>query len=174
MRTLIERLGLPGLVALLVVLNFTFATAQTLPVPEGAVLLTVDGDITVTNTAGAALFDREMLEEIGLSSMRTSTIWTQGVVHFEGVMLHEILERLGVKAGTLTLHAANEYSTQIAVADIKPDAPLIAFRRDGKNMSLREKGPLWVMFPFDTHPEYRSDIAYSLSVWQLVRITVKK
>ena len=50
--------------------------------------------------------------------------------------------------------------------------PIIAYRRNGLAMSLREHGPLWIVYPYDAAAEYRSAQAYSHSIWQLDRIAV--
>ena len=39
-------------------------------------------------------------------------------------------------------------------------------------MTLRDKGPLWVIYPFDDDPRYRSETVYFRSIWQLNRIIV--
>jgi hypothetical protein len=39
-------------------------------------------------------------------------------------------------------------------------------------MRLRDKGPVWVVFPYDLATEYQSEVVYSRSVWQMVRIEV--
>jgi hypothetical protein len=44
---------------------------------------------------------------------------------------------------------------------------------NGKPMPVREKGPLWIVFPYDESPKFRSDYIYSQSVWQLNRIDVE-
>jgi hypothetical protein len=41
-------------------------------------------------------------------------------------------------------------------------------------MSLREKGPLWIIYPFDSSPEYQTELTYSRSIWQLNRIEVQR
>ena len=41
-------------------------------------------------------------------------------------------------------------------------------------MSVREKGPLWVIYPFDSDPEYQTEVIYSRSIWQLDRIVVEE
>jgi hypothetical protein len=43
---------------------------------------------------------------------------------------------------------------------------------DDRPMSVREKGPLWVIYPFDDVPEYQNETIYSRSIWQLDRIEV--
>jgi hypothetical protein len=37
-------------------------------------------------------------------------------------------------------------------------------------MSIREKGPLWLVYPYDLNKAYQSETIYSRSIWQLVRI----
>ena len=37
---------------------------------------------------------------------------------------------------------------------------------------MRDKGPLWIMFPFDAKPELKSELIYSQSVWQLRKMTI--
>ncbi|RYH00603.1 oxidoreductase, partial [Salipiger sp. IMCC34102] len=39
-------------------------------------------------------------------------------------------------------------------------------------MQVRDKGPLWIVYPYDDTPEYRSEVIYSRSIWQLDRIEV--
>ena len=43
---------------------------------------------------------------------------------------------------------------------------------NGDVMLVRNKGPLWVVYPYDENPEYRSEVIYSRSIWQLDRIEV--
>ena len=58
----------------------------TLPEPEGRVILEISGDIGTANRDGSAVFDRGMLESLGLTTIETTTPWTDGVViHAGGV-----------------------------------------------------------------------------------------
>ena len=34
-------------------------------------------------------------------------------------------------------------------------------------MSVREKGPLFVMYPFDSQPQLRNAVYFSRCIWQL-------
>jgi hypothetical protein len=40
-------------------------------------------------------------------------------------------------------------------------------------MTVRDKGPLWIVYPYDAKPEYRQELIYSRSIWQLDHIEVK-
>lgn len=148
------------------------AAAGELPRPAGAVVLTVTGGIARTNAPGQAEFDLDMLRSLGLRTVTTDTIWTDGPSTFEGVAMRHLLQAVGAEGSMLTLVAVNDYSVSFPLSDLAEDAPLLAFARDGAPMSLRDKGPIWAIYPYDEKPEYRTELIYARSVWQLVRISV--
>ena len=147
------------------------------------VLLTVVGsDVraeiseTVILCVNGADFTREFtradLEEIGVVSFQTTTIWTEGVQEFTGTPLVEFVEAIGLHDGAFQAIAANDYAVEVPVSDAVEGGPIIAFLRNGEPMSLRDNGPLWLVYPYDGNPEYQSEIIYSRSIWQLERIEV--
>ncbi|MBE9638998.1 molybdopterin-dependent oxidoreductase [Salipiger mangrovisoli] len=149
------------------------ASAMPLEKPEGAVLLTVSGAVPVTNSPEGAAFDLHMLEALGTTSFTTNTIWTEGPQRFTGVSLHDLITALQVTEGKLRAVAINEYSAEIPLDDAVSEGPIIAWARNGSLMSVRDKGPLWIVYPYDDHPEYRSEIIFARSIWQLNRIVVE-
>lgn len=138
--------------------------------PEGAPVLTVTGDIALTNTGGAAVFDMAMLRELPAETFTTTTIWTEGEQEFTGVPIAALLELLGVEGGTLKATAINDYSVELPVGDESTSVALLAYERNGQEMSVRDKGPLWVVYPFDSDEALQSEVIYSRSIWQLDRI----
>lgn len=101
----------------------------------------------------------------------TTTPFTDGRQGFAGVPLRTVLGQ--VKAGEiLTLRALNDYAVTIPVDEVDAQVPIIAYERNGRIMSVRDKGPLWVVYPFDDSPDYQNELIYSRSVWQLVEISV--
>jgi hypothetical protein len=66
--------------------------------------------------------------------------------------------------------ALNDYVIEMPLSDVKDDGPLLAYLMDGKTMSLRDKGPIWMVFPYDQNPDYRTEETYSRSIWQLLQI----
>ena len=50
---------------------------------------------------------------------------------------------------------------------------VLATRLDDKPMPVREKGPLFIIYPFDESEELRSERYYSRSAWQLRTLEVK-
>ena len=139
---------------------------------KNSVVLTVSGAITQTNSGSHAELDTEMLESIGTVTFETSTMWTEGVQTFTGVELSELLEALGAQGTTLRASAVNDYAVDIPAEDAVKGGPIVAFLRNGEKMSLRNKGPLWIVYPYDHQPEYRTELIFSRSIWQLDRIEV--
>ena len=64
----------------------------------------------------------------------------------------------------------NDYAVDIPIGDARDGGPIIAYEIDGKPMSVREKGPLWIVYPYDSKTEYRTETIYSRSIWQLDRL----
>lgn len=103
--------------------------------------------------------------------IETTTPFTDGPQRFVGVALRRLLGDVDDTA-ILSLRAVNDYEVTIPVAEINQQSPIIAYQRNGSEMSVRDKGPLWLMYPFDSRPEYQNESTYSRSIWQLVEIRV--
>ena len=94
------------------------------------------------------------------------------MVEFAGVSLKDFLAEIGVAEGRLSAVAINDYAIEIPVSDAVAGGPLIAYEMNGRAMSPREKGPLWIVYPYDSNVDYQSETIYSRSIWQLARIDV--
>jgi hypothetical protein len=110
--------------------------------------------------------------DISVKDIVTSTIWTQGVHEFSGVPLHALLQHLDLSGTTIEAIALNDYSVVIPLNDAESEWPIVAFAIDGQPIPRREKGPLWIIYPFDQSPEFRTETIYSRSIWQLNRLNI--
>jgi hypothetical protein len=146
--------------------------AAPLSQPRGEVILTVAGMIGVTNGDGVTRLDRELLLGMGTSELTTSTPFTDGVSSFVGVLLARLLDRLEATGSELRTGALNDYEVAIPIAEVRKFPVLLAFDRDGRALSVRERGPLWVIYPWLQHPELDDRIHRQRSIWQLSRIEV--
>lgn len=155
-----------------VIIATTSAGAKEFGPPKGPVILTVTGAIARTNTGDSMQFDLAMLEAMDSTEIETTTIWTEGLHSFKGVSLVEIIDVLGVTSGTLLAEAVNDYAVEIPVTDAVTNGPIIAYQMDGETMTLRNKGPLWLVYPYDQKLEYKSEVIYTRSIWHLDRIEV--
>jgi hypothetical protein len=163
---------LAALSALLVLAAGVPAMAEIAP-PKGEVILTINGAIAQTNSPDGATFDMEMLQALPASGFETSSNWTVGKNRFDGVPLKALLDAVGAKGGTITATALNNYSVQIPIEAIEDNAPIVAYHIDGQTFSRRDKGPLWIVFPYDAGPEYQTELVYGWSIWQLAILTVE-
>ncbi|EKF42573.1 molybdopterin-dependent oxidoreductase [Nitratireductor indicus] len=142
--------------------------------PKGPVILTVTGMIGRANDKdGSAKFDLELLDQLPQTTFQTRTIWTEGDPEFTGVSLSVLLEALEAHGKILRMTALNEYAVDVPIAEAVDEGPILASRMNGNPITVRQKGPLWLIYPYDTNPEYKSEVTYSQSVWQLKSIDVR-
>ncbi|WP_240336701.1 molybdopterin-dependent oxidoreductase [Tropicibacter sp. Alg240-R139] len=148
--------------------------AAALDAVTGTPILTVTGDVQNTNADGVAEFDFDMLGTLDAVTFETSTIWTDGLQTFTGIELDDLLTLVGAEGETLKAFAVNDYAIEIPVSDAVDGGPIVAFLHNGEPMSLRNKGPLWIVYPYDSKSDYQSELIYSRSIWQLNRIEVQR
>lgn len=130
--------------------------------------------LTITGAGEPVSYDRAELEGMPAVELVTTTIWTEGEQTFTGVPLSALLEAANVTEGVIKATAINDYAVSIPVEDVVgSEWPIVAYALNGEPMSVREKGPLWIVYPYDSGPEYRSEIVYSRSVWQLDRLAIE-
>jgi hypothetical protein len=141
--------------------------AAALDAPAGPVVLTVSGAVSIANRDGRAEFDMAMLERLPQRSIRTETPWYSGARTFNGPLLRDVLAAAGGKGSSLRVVALNDYRVEIPPDDPQRFDVILARQLDGKPMSVREKGPLFVMYPFDAQPQLRNSVYFSRCVWQL-------
>ena len=150
-------------VALLVVTTSAKASGTT---SQDIILSVTDVNDTVHS------LNMQTLREIGVESITTSTIWTEGVHEFTGVPLVALLRHLDIQGGEIQAFAINDYSVSIPASDARPGGPILAFEQNGEPIPRRRKGPLWIIYPFDSAPEFRTETIYSRSIWQLNRLVI--
>lgn len=148
------------------------ALAQDVAAPTGDAILTVSGDINMTNVADTLVLDLDMLTALPATTFETSTIWTEGVHTFTGVSLADLAAEFGLEDGQFLATAINDYTIEIPFSDAVEGGPIVAYLMDGEEMSVRDKGPLWVIYPYDSDADYRSEVIYSRSIWQLDRLEI--
>lgn len=148
--------------------------AYTLPKPTGPVILTVTGNISNINTEEkTAEFDREMLMNLDVIEQQTLTPWSEGVDSYKGPLLRSLMAAVGVNSGTLIVTALNDFSAVVPVQDGKDYNVMLAMDINGKPMSVRNKGPIFLLYPFSDAPSLNNEVIYNRSVWQIKLINVE-
>ena len=123
------------------------ARAENMPKPVGDVVLTIDGSIGKYNADGRADFDLQMLRAFPSVRIQTTTPWTEGVTDFEGVSLEELFKSVAATGKSIKAAALNDYIADVDPATIISSGAILAYRMNGADISVRDKGPLWIMFP---------------------------
>ena len=144
--------------------------AQPAPASDAATLLTV----RAITASGAEVVTRLGLAELdGLEQHRieTSTIWTEGRAVYTGPLLRDVIDSAGGDASLgFRAIAANGYFVEFPPGAAGTDAPIIATRIDGQTFGVRQKGPLWVIYPYDSDRRFSTEAIHSRSIWQLTEI----
>jgi hypothetical protein len=162
-------LALPVFLALVV----TTPGALAIDAPAGKVVLTVTGNVGLPNGPGKADFDMAMLEKLTQHTFTASTPWYPEPKTFTGPLLRDVLAAAGAKGALLRAGALNDYKTDIPAADADRYDVIVARLLDGKPMLTREKGPLFIVYPFDSSADLHSAQYYARSAWQLRTLEVR-
>ncbi len=159
--------------ALFTLTLLTAGPVAALETPTGPVVLTVSGAIGVTNAGDRAEFDLDMLDALSDGEFTTGTPWTEGASTFTGPTLANLLQAVDAGGDTLDAVALNDYFVTLDRQRAIDAGALLAVRVDGQRMSVRDKGPTWIVFPYDDDPDLPSDLVKNWSIWQLRTIVVK-
>ena len=148
-------------------------SASALEMPKGKVVLTVGGQIGQANKGSAAVFDMAMLEKLPQNTFTTKTPWDNKPVQFTGPLLRDVLDAVQAKGGTVKAIALNDYKISIPAEDARKFGVVMALKMDGKAIPVRTKGPLFIVYPFDSAKELQAATYYERSIWQLKAIDIE-
>jgi hypothetical protein len=141
---------------------------EPLPAPSGPVILTIRRRIA----GGVVRLDRSLLLAGGTDELRTATPFTDGVSNFSGVFASRLLDRLGAGGTRLLTRALNDYAVTIPIDEVLAYPVLLACDQNGRALSVRERGPIWLIYPFSDYPELDDRVHRQRSIWQLTNIEV--
>ena len=157
-----RRKCLLGIAALL-----SAGTSHALDTPKGKVILSITGNIQFKNAIDRADFDMDMLAALPQHSFTTSSPWYKEPKKFTGPLLRDVLAAVGAQGTTLKAEALNNFKVEIPLADAQKFPIVLARLMDDVAMPIRNKGPLFIIYPFDSHPDLQSAQYYNRSAWQL-------
>jgi hypothetical protein len=154
------------------VLSISPALAGALPAPAGQPILTISGLIDNTNAGQTAVLDRAMLDALPGRTTTTATPWYDGKVSFTGPLGSELLKLVGAHGTMVKVTAVDDYSSEIPLQDFLDSPVIFADMLNAKPMSLRDKGPLFIIYPFDIRPDFYNEAYFGKSVWQIKALEV--
>lgn len=166
-----RRVGLRALLAGAACALVTMSGAAAQPKPAGPVVLTVAAHAGKPQRL-AVDFDMAALERLPQVSFTTATPWFGQPTKFTGPLLRDVLGAAGVTGTRLGAVALNDYKVEMPLEEAVRHGAILALRLNDKPMSVRDKGPLFVVFNYDSAAELRSERYYTRSIWQLRRLQV--
>jgi hypothetical protein len=146
--------------ALLVVL------AGAIPAAAADHVLSVEGE------AASMTFTMADLDALPQAALATTTPWTNRMVRFSGPLARDVLARSGISAGTFRAIALNDYAVAIPADDFNRHDVVLATRMDGRPMPVREKGPIWIVYP-DSGGNHDNPEIRGRMVWQLKALVAR-
>lgn len=155
--------------ALIVHLSAALATPA-LSAREHTVVLQVSGRVR----AGSVRLSLADLQKLPQHSFATNTPWTREPHTYTGPLLRDVLAAAGADLSATTIRAValNDYQITIPLKDALSYPVIVAHQRDGKPMPVRDRGPLFIIYPFDSDAELRSTRFYQRAIWQLKSMQV--
>jgi hypothetical protein len=109
----------------------------------------------------------KQLQALPQLEIKTRTRWTQGEKRFTGPLLRDVLALSVKNARHVAAIAINGYRVDIPLQDYLNIDVILALTESGKALTLRTKGPIWIIYPWSDQPELEQGVYYSRAVWQL-------
>jgi hypothetical protein len=118
-------------------------------------------------------FNMKLLKSLPQRTFVTKTPWYKDPVKFTGPLLRDVLAAAKVKGESMSAIALDDYQTKIPFSDAADYDVILAHQMDGKTLTPKDKGPLFVVYPYDSKPELQSVRFYERSIWQLKALRVE-
>lgn len=165
--------SIPRLLTTLATVCAFHLSAFALPPATGKVILTISGQVADKNTATSAVFDLAMLEKLPQQTFTTMTPWDKKPIKFTGPLLRDVLAAAKATGTTIKAAALNDYQTSIPLTDAQKFNVIVAHKMNDEAIPVKTKGPLFIVYPFDTQAELRSTMYYERSAWQLKSMAIE-
>ena len=136
-------------------------------------IITITGKISPDIPNGAAKIGYDTLEKIGVKELTTRTFYSKKQYNFSGVLMRDLMAYVGATGKTLEITALDDYRINVPIADYEKYDVLLVFKLDGKNLSIRERGPARIIYPVEQHSELNDKKYASRYIWQIKGMKVK-
>lgn len=135
--------------------------------------LTLSQELEVVPISGGTpiILSLDDLRGLGETELRTGNDFVDGERRFRGPLVRDVLHHAGAENTTLVrLTAANDYQVEIAAEEFMQYEVILALSMDGVPLSMRDKGPIWVIYPISENAELQDPVYNNRLIWQLVKL----
>ena len=168
-------------------LKFVFAIALSLlslglhaqskpPLPQDKVLKLFEKTADKTSPQRlVAELDLASLKQLPQHTFTTPTPWFKEPVTLTGPLVRDVLAtaQLKGKGQQIVAVALDDYKAKIPASDATNFDVILAHSINGKQMDAKNKGPLFIVYPYDSKKELQTVLYYQRSVWQLKALIVE-
>lgn len=118
-------------------------------------------------------FNIKRIKSLPQRTFVTKTPWYKDSVKFTGPLLRDVLAAAKVKGEVINAVALDDYQAKIPFSDVTDYDVILAHQMDGKTLTAKDKGPLFVVYPYDSKAELQAVRFYERSIWQLKALRVE-
>lgn len=148
-------------------------TASNLSAAQEKTILSITGTAADTQKQQTIHFNLSQLQSLPSNTFTMQTRWDDHIHQYHGPLLTALLEHVKFTGKTIELTALNNYVIEIDRSFIEKYQPILAWQKDSKKMSIRRKGPLWLLLPHHLHSELNTEEHTGKMIWQLRHIEIK-
>ncbi len=128
--------------------------------------------LLITGPEGEFSFSQEDILALSDQEVVTETPWTDGTLRFRGAPLATVLAEAGIEQGWVNARGLNNYAVNLPIEQVFAAKAFLAVHLNGELMRIKDKGPFWIIFPWDEHPDLLTRDIRAWSVWQLQALSV--
>lgn len=152
----------------------TIAPGDAVPAPTGEVILTLRGKIGHTNVGDRLDFDMETLERLGVVEFKVNDPHLKAATTYRGVLMERLLAVARVPSDAVNLQAIalNDYKVPVPISAMRQWPVILATLRNGERMPVSDKGPLEIVFPYDSF-EIDRTLHDPMWAWQMRTLEVE-
>ena len=104
--------------------------------------------LKITSSLGDKELSINDIEKIGMKRIGTPTFWSEDDGVYEGVLISDFLKHFELeKRDSIIVYALDDYSASIKREVWEKWPIILATRRDGKLLKIKDKGPTRIIFP---------------------------
>lgn len=122
----------------------------------------------ISGVHGRIQFTRADLLALEQKTIKTGNDYVDGTPVFRGPVAASVIGMIGnTGAKKVQLTSRNDYSVTLALDELTDYQAILALEMDGKALTRRDRGPIWLMYPMDAHPELQDPAFNSRLIWQV-------
>jgi hypothetical protein len=125
--------------------------------------------LTLSRADGAIALSLSDLETLPQHQLTTANEFVDQPVTYRGPLARDVLALFDLdRAPIVRFTALNDYYIDVPTSDLHRYDVILAMEANGRRLSRRDKGPLWLMYPISDFPELSDPRYHARLIWQVV------